>query len=97
MQKESPLASLDQFLTQYKHLATELHGEAMCARWGLPRETFAEGLRRSAEKRFGGAQIDPGDVEVYLKSLHLGDLHRPFPAGPAQCRERHAPRIGPGR
>src|ERR1700674_3583338 len=74
MLKESPLASLDQFLMQYSHLATELHGEAMCARWGLPMETFAEGLRRSAEKRFGGAQADPGGVEVYLKSLHLEDL-----------------------
>ena len=74
MPKESPLASLDQFLAQYAHLATELHAEAMCARWGLPREAFAESLRRSAEKRFGGAQPDPGDVEVYLKSLHLEDL-----------------------
>jgi RNA polymerase sigma-70 factor len=74
MPKESPLASLDQFLAQYTHLATELHAGAMCARWGLPSEAFAEGLRRSAEKRFGGAQTDPGDVEVYLKSLHLEDL-----------------------
>jgi RNA polymerase sigma-70 factor (ECF subfamily) len=74
MLKESPLASLDQFLVQYTHLATELHGEAMCARWGLPAEAFAESLRRSAEKRFRGAQTDPGEVEVYLKSLHLEDL-----------------------
>ncbi len=74
MPKESPLASLDQFLAQYAHLVTELHGEAMCARWGLPPEAFAESLRRSAEKRFGGAQPDPRDVEVYLKSLHLEDL-----------------------
>jgi len=74
MPKESPLSSLGQFLVQYTHLVTELHAGAMCARWGLPRETFAEGLRRSAEKRFGGAQTDPGDIEVYLKSLHLEDL-----------------------
>jgi len=74
MPKESSLASLDQFLAQYTHLATKLHGEAMCARWGLPPEAFAEGLRRSAEKRFGGTQPDPGDVEVYLKSLHHEDL-----------------------
>jgi RNA polymerase sigma-70 factor len=74
MPKESPFASLDQFLAQYAHLATELQGEAMCARWGLPPEAFAESLRRSAEKRFGGAQTDPGDVEVYLKSLHVEDL-----------------------
>jgi len=74
MPKESPLASLDQFLAQYAHLATELHGEAMCARWGLPPEAFAESLRRSAEKRFGGAQPDPDAVEAYLKSLHHEDL-----------------------
>jgi RNA polymerase sigma-70 factor len=74
MPKESPLASLDQFLAQYTHLATELHREALCARWELPAEVFAEGLRRSAQKRFGGAQPDPGAVEAYLKSLHLEDL-----------------------
>jgi RNA polymerase sigma-70 factor len=74
MPKESSLASLDQFLAQYTHLAGVLHAEAMCARWGLPQEAFAEGLRRSAGKRFGGAQPDPGEVEVYLKSLHLEDL-----------------------
>jgi RNA polymerase sigma-70 factor, ECF subfamily len=74
MPKESPLASLDQFLAQYAHLATELHREAMCARWGLPPEAFADSLRRSAEKRFSGAQPDPGAVEAYLKSLHLEDL-----------------------
>lgn len=74
MPKESPLASLDQFLAQYAHLATELHGEAMCARWGLAPEAFAQSLRRSAEKRFGGAQTDPGDVESYLRSLHSEDL-----------------------
>jgi RNA polymerase sigma-70 factor, ECF subfamily len=74
MPKESPLASLDQFLAQYTHLATELHAGAMCARWGLPVEAFAESLRRSAGKRFGGAQPGPSEVEVYLKSLHLEDL-----------------------
>jgi RNA polymerase sigma-70 factor len=74
MPKESSLASLDQFLAQYTHVTTELHAGAMCARWGLSRETFAESLRRSAEKRFGGAPPDAGEVEAYLKSLHLEDL-----------------------
>jgi len=74
MPKESSLASLDQFLAQYTHLAKELHGEAQCARWGLPPGAFAESLRRSAEKRFSGAQPGPGEVEAYLKSLHLEDL-----------------------
>ena len=74
MPKESTLASLDQFLAQYAPLVGVLYAEAMCERWGLSRETFAEGLRRSAAKRFGGAQPDPGEVEAYLKSLHLADL-----------------------
>jgi RNA polymerase sigma-70 factor len=74
MPKESSLASLDRFLAQYMHLAGELHVEAMCPRWGLPKEAFAESLRRSAEKRFGGAQPGPGEVQAYLKSLHLQDL-----------------------
>jgi RNA polymerase sigma-70 factor len=74
MQKEASLASLDQFLKQYMHLAGELRTEAMCARWGLPLEAFAETLRRSAEKRFGGAPPGPGEVQAYLRSLHLEDL-----------------------
>ncbi len=74
MPKESSLASLDRFLAQYARLAGVLHAEAQCERWGLPGETFAEGLRRSAAKRFGGAQPGPGEVEAYLKSLHLQDL-----------------------
>ncbi len=74
MPKESPLASLDQFVAQYAHLVRLLHAEAMCARWGLSEEAFAESLRRSAGKRFGGATPDLSEVEAYLKSLHLEDL-----------------------
>jgi len=74
MPKASFFATLDQFLVQYAHLATELQAEAMCARWGLSLEAFAEGLRRSAGKRFGVEQPDPSEVEAYLKSLHLEDL-----------------------
>src|ERR1700692_4644362 len=74
MPKESSLASLDQFLGQYAHIAGVLHAEAMCARWGLSEEAFAESLRRSAGKRFGGASPDPSEVEAYLKSLHHEDL-----------------------
>jgi RNA polymerase sigma-70 factor len=74
MPKESSFASLDRFLVQYAHLVSALHAEAMCERWGLPKEVFAESLRRSAEKRFSGAEPDPGTVEAYLKSLHLEDL-----------------------
>ena len=74
MPKESSLASLARFMAQYTRLAGLLHTEAKCARWGLPQEAFAESLRRSAEKRFSGAQPDPSEVEAYLKSLHLEDL-----------------------
>jgi RNA polymerase sigma-70 factor len=74
MTKESFLASLDEFLARSGRLADELYAEAKCTRWGLSQESFAEGLRRSAGKRYGGAQPDPGEVEAYLKSLHLEDL-----------------------
>jgi RNA polymerase sigma-70 factor len=74
MPKESSLASLDRFLEHYARLVGVLHGEATCARWGLPTEAFAEGLQRSAEKRFSGAQPHPNEVEAYLRSLHLEDL-----------------------
>ena len=74
MPKESPLASLDQFLAQYSHLVPELHERALCGRWGAPPDAFAESLRRSAQKRFGAARPDAAEVEAYLKSLHLEDL-----------------------
>jgi RNA polymerase sigma-70 factor len=76
MTLDPTLASLKPFLAQYGRLARALHAEAMCARWDSTLEAFAEGLRRSAEKRFagGGPQSDPGAVEAYLKSLHLQDL-----------------------
>jgi RNA polymerase sigma-70 factor len=74
MPKDSSLASLDHFLAQYKRLAGALEAEAICARWGLLQEALCESLRRSARKHFGGEQPDPGALEAYLKSLHLGDL-----------------------
>ncbi len=74
MSQPSPLASLDEFLAQHAQLAGELYEEAGCARWGAPREAFAESLRRSLQKRFAGAQPGPEEAEAYLKSLHLQDL-----------------------
>ena len=75
MTEDSTFASLKPFLAQYGRVAGVLHAEAMCARWDLSLEAFAEGLRRSTQKRFGGeVQADPGAVETYLKSLHLQDL-----------------------
>lgn len=74
MPKDSTLASLHQFLAQHSQLTGVLHSEAMCARWELSQEAFAEGLRRSAEKRFGCVHADPREIEAYLRSLHLEDL-----------------------
>ena len=74
MPKDSYLASLEQFLAQYERLAAVLQAVTICARWELPQEVLAEGLRRSAEKRFAGAQPDSSELENYLKSLHLEDL-----------------------
>jgi RNA polymerase sigma-70 factor len=74
MPKEAPFASLDQFPAQYARLDAALRTKEMCARWGLREEDFVECLRRSAEKRFGGARPDTSEVEAYLKSLHLEDL-----------------------
>lgn len=74
MAQESALSSLDRFLGQYARLIGELHEQALCARWGISAGKFGESLRRSAEKRFGGANTSCQEVEAYLKSLHLEDL-----------------------
>lgn len=74
MAQKFNLASLPNFSVQHGALIDLLHGEANCARWGLDRMAFAEGLRRSAEKRFRGIGAAPSEVEAYLKSLHLEDL-----------------------
>jgi len=37
-------------------------------------QSLCRGLRRSAEKRYGGARAGAAEVEAYLKSLHLEDL-----------------------
>ncbi len=74
MAQESTFAPLDAFCAQYARLIEWLHAEAKGARWGLARNRFAEALRRSAEKRYGGARAGAAEVEAYLKSLHLEDL-----------------------
>ena len=74
MPKDGSLASTDEFLRQNASLVRELHARAKCDRWGLPEQGFAEGLRRSAEKRFGGSPCSPQELEGYLNSLHLEDL-----------------------
>ena len=74
MAQKFNLASLPDFSAQLGALIGLLYEEANCARWGLDRMVFAEGLRRSAEKRFRGAGAGPAEVEIYLKSLYLEDL-----------------------
>jgi RNA polymerase sigma-70 factor len=74
MAYESTLSPLIVFSAQHAQLIELLYAEAKGARWGLPRECFAECLHRSAEKRFRGARGNSTDVESYLKSLHVEDL-----------------------
>jgi RNA polymerase sigma-70 factor len=72
--EEKLLASLDCFLAQFSRIVIALQEEAKCAQWGLSQKVFADALRRSAKKRFGAAHPNPGEIEAYLKSLHLEDL-----------------------
>jgi RNA polymerase sigma-70 factor len=74
MPPEPALASLADFSAQYASLIERLCAEANCARWKLPREVFAEALRRSADKRFRSRQAGQPEIEAYLKSIHLADL-----------------------
>ncbi len=51
-------------------LLARLHHEASAARWGVDVESFGRVLERSAAR----AGVAGGDVEAYLRSLHLEDL-----------------------
>ncbi len=51
-----------------------LHGKAAASRWGVTRERFAEILRHSAKKRFGGKTPSASEMAAYLESLHVEDL-----------------------
>ena len=74
MSEENFLTSLDCFLAQFSQFAATLHDEAKGARWELSLNVFADALRRSAEKSFGATNPNVGEIEAYLKSLHLEDL-----------------------
>jgi RNA polymerase sigma-70 factor, ECF subfamily len=74
MAPESTFASPDVFSKQHAHLIEWLHAESNSSRWGLPRKRFAEALRRSVEKRYRCLSPRAGEIESYLKSLHLEDL-----------------------
>jgi RNA polymerase sigma-70 factor len=74
MPQEPALASHDSFSSQYSQLIEILYAEANCVRWELPRDSFAEALRRSADKRFRNARAGHLEIEAYLKSLRMADL-----------------------
>jgi len=74
MPKPRSLASPGEVLSQNASLVRALLARAKCERWGLPERDFAESLRRSAEKRFGGSPCSLQELEGYLNSLHLEDL-----------------------
>lgn len=64
----------DDFSTEHAQLLEALYAEAHCERWGLSRQSFDAGLRRSTEKRFQISAVNEVDVATYLRSLHLEDL-----------------------
>jgi RNA polymerase sigma-70 factor, ECF subfamily len=63
-----------QLLNGCEELIDRLYEEAGAKRWGLPRESFAAALVRSARKRFPDSQPRLSELEEYLGSLHLEDL-----------------------
>ena len=74
MPPEPAPASCNAFLAQHLQLIDALYSEADCARWELTRDAFAEALQRSADRRFRDARAGHGEIEAYLKSLHVADL-----------------------
>lgn len=55
-------------------LAARLYDRAEAGRWELPRDVFADALRTSAERAFGGRTPAARDLDRFLSSLHLADL-----------------------
>jgi RNA polymerase sigma-70 factor (ECF subfamily) len=55
-------------------LAGDLYRAARADRWDLPPAVFAEALAVSAAKAFAGREPRPGEIERYLRGLHLEDL-----------------------
>ena len=48
--------------------------ESGAARWQAQEQTFGEALSAAAAKRFQNATPDDGEVEAFVRSLHLQDL-----------------------
>jgi RNA polymerase sigma-70 factor len=55
-------------------LVASLFSQSGSARWGLSRAQFADGLERSARKRFAEGRPTREKLEEYLLSLHAEDL-----------------------
>lgn len=55
-------------------VVARLYERAGAARWGVPLETFAAALDRSARHALGGEAPDRAATARYLESLHLEDL-----------------------
>jgi RNA polymerase sigma factor (sigma-70 family) len=65
--------ALDPGATLDPRLVERLYESADAIRWQLPREAFAEALRRSVTHRFSDDR-DAATVEAYVSSLNVSDL-----------------------
>jgi RNA polymerase sigma-70 factor (ECF subfamily) len=61
-------------LAGHEGLVEWLCAQAAISNWGLARGCFAEAMERSAAKHFAGETASAGDLEGYLRGLHLQDL-----------------------
>ena len=55
-------------------LVARLYADADAARWPAPPPAFRDALAASVDRAFAGKAPDGGEVERYLRGLHLGDL-----------------------
>lgn len=55
-------------------LLERLYAESQAERFNLPRDRFIAALDRAGRKRFAGCEPGPGEVEAFLRGLHLEDL-----------------------
>jgi RNA polymerase sigma-70 factor len=74
MPPERSLASPQAFWSQHCLAIEQLYAEANAARWGLPKEAFAEALHRSTDKRFHGGTPGNSEIAAYWKTVHAADL-----------------------
>jgi RNA polymerase sigma factor (sigma-70 family) len=55
-------------------LVSRLYREGDAARWGLAEKDFAASLSSSVDHAFGGHDPGSGDLDRYLRALHLTDM-----------------------